>query len=218
MLEANQVTFNRQKDQDSYVKWVKEKTGEPAEVFENQIRHLLQLEKLRQQVLESIKPMVMDEEAHEQFYRENSSLSPEIVEFDDKQKADEFYNKASRNKKFWEDEKAKEPKRFRYITPVSLAFLMDIWRIPESALYKMMKMSKGSIYPATPIYKGFGVFKVIGRKAASDVDYKKSKYNYYEKVRKRKEYEGFDNWFKGLREGANIIVYKTPITGGEEKK
>ena len=52
-------------------------------IFENQIRHLLQIQKLRQQVMDSITPSVSLNEAKQEFRNEYNSLSLEVVEFAD---------------------------------------------------------------------------------------------------------------------------------------
>ncbi len=58
MLNGEKVAFDWQKDKDAYGEWVKQRTNETVELFENQLRHLIQLENLRKQLLDSFKPTV----------------------------------------------------------------------------------------------------------------------------------------------------------------
>jgi parvulin-like peptidyl-prolyl isomerase len=72
----------------------------------------------------------------------------------------------------------------------------------------MMKVSAGSIYQPVPIYKGYGVLKVLATKPADESAYTKLKYSYQDKVVMRKKYEGLENWIKKLKQQANIKIYR----------
>ncbi|RLE37592.1 hypothetical protein DRJ17_06235, partial [Candidatus Woesearchaeota archaeon] len=66
---------------------------ESPEVFRNQIAHLVKLNKLRNEVIESINPEVSEEEAYQKFLDEYNTLSVELVQFDDLKEAEKFYEK-----------------------------------------------------------------------------------------------------------------------------
>lgn len=215
-LKAEKVEFDWRKDKETYVKWVKEKINEPSEVFENQIRHLIQLRKLRQQVMDSIEPRVTDEEAEQEFLNEYNTLGIELVQFDELKDAQEFYKKAKENLNFWDKEKEKRAKDFKRPGFVALEFLMDMWKLPKEAVYKMMEMELSDIYPATPIYKGWGVFKVLEKRPADLNRYPQLKDSYYEQIKMKKKYEGFKEWVENLKEQANIKVY--PVRNTIEAK
>lgn len=208
MLEAEKVTFDWKQDKEPYEKWVKEKTNEPVTFFENQIRHLIQLQKVNEQVMVSIEPAVSKQEAFQEFLNEHNILSVELVEFDKDEDAREFYRKAKRKPKFWEEEKAKNPKNFKRPGFVSLEFLIEIWRFPKDAAYEMMKMKAGQIYSPEPIYKGFAVFQILEPMPAVNSEFAKFKDSYYEQIRRRKKYAGLAEWFENLKKQANIKTYK----------
>jgi len=90
-MKQEKVDFDWKKDEDAFNKWVKERLKEPPELFRNQIEHLVKLNKLRNQVIESIKPEVSEEEAYQKFLDEYNTLSVELVQFDDLKEAEEFY-------------------------------------------------------------------------------------------------------------------------------
>lgn len=215
VLAQEKVTFDRKKEPDSYAAWVKERVGEPVELFENQIRHLLQIEKLRRQVREEINPEVSDQEMFQEFLNEHNTLSVELAEFDSVEQAQEFYRRAKKSRAAWEREKAKRPGSFRRPGFVSLEFLIDIWKIPKEAAYAMMRFAVGEIHPPAPIYKGYAVFKVLEKRPADEKEYGKLKDSYYNQIRERKQFIGYDEWFKKLKEQAHIKIYKEQ--GGEEK-
>jgi hypothetical protein len=209
ILKQEKVSFDWKKNSAAYADWVKAKTGEGIELFEHQLGHLLQLQKLRKQVMDGIKPQVKEEEAHQEFLNEQNNLSVELIQFDKLKDAEEFYKKAKSNPKFWDDEKAARPNDFKRPGFVTLEFLIDIWRFPKDTAYDMMTRKIGEVYPARPIYKGFGVFKILEQRQAQETDYPGQKNSYYEQIRTRKKYAGFDEWLRDLKQKANIKIYKT---------
>ena len=207
MLQAEKVQFDWKQEKGAYAKWVKEKTNGTVELFENRISHLIQLKTLRQQVLDSIVTTANDEEAYQEFLNEYNTLSVELVQFDELKNAEEFCKKIKTNPKLWEKEKNKRPKDFKRPGFVALEFLMDIWKFPKDAVYKMMQMKVGDIYPPEPIYKGYGVFKVLQQRPADESQYPKLKDSYHEQIRMKKKYDGLKEWFENLKKEANIKIY-----------
>lgn len=209
ILQAEKVTFDRKDDFQAYEQWIKDKTNEPKGLFENQIRHLVQLEKLRQQVMDSITPAVNEQEAYREFVNEYNTLSVELREFRELKEAENFYKKAKANLKFWNEEKTKNPKDFRRPGLVSTEFLMDLWKFPKSAIDRMMKMKPGAMYPPAPIYKGYGVFKILEKRPANPDEFPKLRKSYYEQIRMKKKFSGLSEWFQNLKKQANIKIYNT---------
>ena len=95
VLAAEKVSFDWKKDPPAFENWVKSKTGESALLFENQIKHLLQLEKLHNLVMENIKPEIQNQEAYQEFLNAHSSLNLELVQLENQGQAEEFYRKVS---------------------------------------------------------------------------------------------------------------------------
>ncbi|MDD5255233.1 MAG: hypothetical protein PHR11_04175 [Candidatus Omnitrophica bacterium] len=214
ILESEKAGFDRKQEPEKYAQWLKEKTGEPVELFESQVRHLIQVEKLRRQVRESLDPPVSDQEMFEEFLNEHNTLGVELVEFDERAGAEDFYRRAKRNARYWEAEKNKNGKKFRRPGFVSLEFLIDIWKIPRDTCYALMKLKAGELHPPAPIYKGFGVFKVLEKRPADEKEYGKLKDSYYNQIKRRKQFDGYAAWFKELKSQAGIKVYKQG--GGKE--
>ncbi len=209
ILKSEKVTFDWKQDRLSYEKWVKEKMGGSVELFENQLKHQIQLEKLRQQVLNTIKPVVTEKEAFQEFLNEYNTLELELAKFDALKDAEDFYKKMQNPKK-WEKEAKKDAKFYQHPGFVSLEFLMDMWKIPKDDLYKMLKMEDNAIYPATPIYKGYGVFRILKKRVAQDTDFPKLKDSYFRQVESIKKYEGLGLWVKQLKVESKIKPYVLP--------
>lgn len=194
-------------DKEAYAKWVKDSTGEGAAPFENQIRSYLQILKLRRQVMDQLHTEVSDKDALDEFRREGHYLSVELVQFDKEEEAGEFYKKAKAKEGFWDAEKKKNPKRFKQPGFVTCCFLNDLWGIPKDALFKMMERDAQDIYPPRPIYKGYGVFKILDKRPADETGFAQAKESYRDKVKQMKKYEGLNEWFKSLKIAAKIQVY-----------
>jgi len=96
MLKADKVSFKWKEDKEAYENWVKERLDEPADLFENQMEHLVKLHKLRQQIIDSIEPEVTEEEAYQKFLDEYNTLLVELVQFDDLEEAEDFYREVTR--------------------------------------------------------------------------------------------------------------------------
>ena len=207
-LQADKVAFDWRKDKEAYEKWIKEKTNASSVLFENLIRHNLQIQKLREQVMESLTVTVSEKEARQEFLNEHNAISVELVEFSRKKEAQAFYVAAKANPKFWEQEKDKRPADFRRPGFVSLEFLMDIWMFPKDDLYRMIRMNIGSFYPPIHIYKGYGVCRILEVRPAETKEFKGLKDSYYAQLRERKKYAGLGEWFEGLKRQAKIIRYK----------
>lgn len=207
VLSLEKVDFDWKKDKDSYSKKIKERTGEPVELFENQIRHLTQLRELRKQVMDSIDPAVDENEAYQEFLNEYNTLSVELVQFDNFKGAQDFYNKVKKRAKFWDKEKQIRPDDFKRPGFVSLEFLMDMWKFQKEDAYNMMKMKIGSIYQPSPIYKGYGVFRILEIRQAQEEKYLELKKSYHKQIKTKKKYEGLNVWIKNLKQQANIKFY-----------
>ncbi|MBI5873396.1 MAG: hypothetical protein HZB36_04545 [Candidatus Omnitrophica bacterium] len=208
LLEAEKVTFDWKKDKDAYGKWVTERVKEPAQAFENQIMHLLQLQKLRMQVIDSFVPQVTEEEAYQEYLDQYNTLSLELVQFDDIKAAEDFYNKM-KNPRVWEKKGKKDPKFAQRPGFVSLQFLMDLWKIPRSDAYAMLGLPVNSVYKPTPVYRGYGVFRTLQKRVAEKEKFGELKKSYFDQVKRKKQFNSFGDWLKAFKKDAKIKVYAT---------
>ncbi len=208
-LSSEKVDFDWKKDKEAYAKKIKERIGVSVELFENQVKHLVQLRELRKLVMDSIEPVVDEKEAYQEFLNEYNTLSVELVQFDKLKDAEDFYNKFKKKTNLWDKEKQKRPSDFKRPGFVALEFLMEMWKFPKEDVYKMMKMKKGSIYQPAPIYKGYGVFRILETRPAEEKKYSELKKSYQEQIKNKKRYVGLNEWIKNLKTQADIKVYNT---------
>ncbi len=206
MLTAEKVSFDWKKDKEAYAAWVKEKTKASTTLFENQLRHLLQLENLRKQVLESFKPGVTEEEAHQEFLNEHNTLELELAQFDELPKAEEFY-KTMKAPGQWDEKKAQDEKFLKHPGFVSLEFLIHMWKYPKDDLYKMLAMDVNATYQPIPIYKGWGVTRILQKRPAKEEDFPKYRESYFKQVEMNKKYEELKVWLAELKKQADIKLF-----------
>jgi len=208
ILKQENVQFDFKSDKEAYEKWAREKINVSSALFENMLRHLLQVEKLRQQVMESIEPPVSRQEAFDEFLKEYNTLSVELILFNERKGAENFYKSARQDPKFWDEEKVKRPGDFKRPGLVSTEFLMDIWRFRKEDCLRMMKEKIAVIYGPFPIYKGYALAKVLEKRPAEKKEFEKVRKSYYEQVKRRKRYQALDQWFKDLKKQAGIKIYQ----------
>ncbi|MBU0549688.1 MAG: hypothetical protein KJ838_05180 [Candidatus Omnitrophica bacterium] len=207
LLKVDKVEFDWKQDTDAFKQWVEEKLKEPIELFRNQIEHLVKLEKLRNQVLESIEPEATEEEAYQKFLDEYNSLGVELIQFEDSEleQAEILYNQAQSDPEAWDKKKEDNPKSYKNLTgPYALDFLINLWGFKREDAYAMMDIKDGEFYKPSPIYKGYGVFKIISTRKADPAEFEKRHDYYFDKIKTIKKYKGFKEWVETLKEQANI--------------
>ena len=215
-LKGNNISFNWKESPQEYEKWVKDTLNASVELFENQMRHLVQIKKLREQIFDSINPSVTEEEAFQEFLNEQNSLSVALAEFDTLEEAQQFYEQVKNDPDAWKKAAIKdrqsipEDRSFRQPGFVALEFLIEMWKFPKKAVFDMIEMEIGEIYPPEPIYEGYGVFKILDVRRADESNFSKRKESYFKQLRLRKKYNGFKDWLSNLRKNADIQIYMEP--------
>jgi len=71
----------------------------------------------------------------------------------------------------------------------------------------MIKMEDNTIYPPIPVWKGYGVIRILKRRASVPEEFPKYKDSYMKQVESNKKYEQLKEWQKQLRTDAGIIKY-----------
>jgi hypothetical protein len=220
MLKSRKVAFDWKNDPGAYAAWVDETMKIEVEYFENLVQHLTQLKKLRQGIIDAAEVTVTEEQCRKKFLDEYHTLSVELAQFETKQEAQEFYRKVKENPQLWEqgvekDNEIEDKKERRFRKPgfVALDFLMHMWKFPRKAVYEMIGMDAGEFYPPQPIYKGYGVFKILETRPADESEFPKRRTYYEDKLRVHEKNKVFYYWRKDLYEKANIRKLLKPPDG-----
>jgi len=220
LLRSLEARFNWQKDEESYKKWVDEEFKMDIEQFRKKIALFASVDKLLQKIAGKEEKQI-DFSGYDELIKKNKSIArayPKFIEqyvkdnknmvkFKNLKEAKKFCKKIKREAGFWEDEKRKDTKSFKVPGFVALDFLINLWGFKQEDAEKMLKAKIGGFYPPAPIYKGYGVFKILKVRPADTSKYGERKQYYYDKVTSIKKYEGWKKWVEDFKKEANIKVF-----------
>jgi len=211
LLKGEKAAFDWKQDRQAFEDWVRERVGESALLFENQLKHLIQLKMLRDEVRESFDPKVTQEEALAKYITEYNSLELQLARFDALKDAQEFLDRATKKPNLWDREFKKNEKNRDYVKTtgfVSFEWLMEAWKIPRKDLDAMLEEEAGAFYGPTPLYKGYAVHKVLKKRPAVPEEFdEKKKEQYLTRVKEIKKYKELQKWQEQLFELADKQVY-----------
>ena len=164
----------------NYQEFIKQTFGEDSTTFERRMEELLKVKKLFETLMNPPKPVITDKDAKQKFMNQYNSMNSEFVNFPTKAEAETFYKNTTAKK--WDEAKKKDPK---FATPtghIALEALIDLWKVPTEDAYRMHALAIGKIASPTPMYKGYGVFRITEKKNADMKDYTEKKKQEYFKV------------------------------------
>jgi len=221
MLRENKVNFRWKENEEEFAKWIQEKFGIAKDVFREQITHLVKIDKLRQKIFAKEEPEVDQDKTYQEFlnirgaintayqkFLEDYNLQKDnVLWFETLEAAKEYYEKINRKAGFWEERKRQQPQEFKRPGFVALDFLINMWGFKKEDAYKMMDEKIDAFYPPSPIYKGYGIFKIREIRKADLSKYEERKDYYFNRVKMIKQYESYKKWVEDFKEEANIKVY-----------
>ncbi len=217
LLFDYRALFNPDKDPDSYAKWIKSIFGMSRKQFEDMMEKIGSMDALIEKVAAGKEKPVLDKPEYKKFRKQYKTLSEAyaafVKEYANKQdflhftslaEARKFYTKIHRQAGFWEDQKRMYPKEFKRPGFVALDFLIHMWGFKRKDAYAMMNEPIGCYYPPAPIYKGYGVFKIMRIRKADPKEYASRKNFYLNKMKMITKYDLYREWVKDLKKRANI--------------
>ena len=205
VLKDQQQSFTKAQDSAAYARWVKETLNEEVELFENQMRYLLQIDTLKDQVRESAAVTVTEQEMQEEFLNEQHHVGGEMVTFDTKAQAQAFYERVKEPAQ-WEAMKAKGESKVRPVSLMTLEAYMDLWGIPKEQMYAFHAMPLGSIGPPMPFGKQWCVYRLLDQRSGNLADFPKQRDAYHQKIKTKKQYEALKQWIEELKTSAQLKV------------
>ncbi|MCP4650965.1 MAG: hypothetical protein GY853_12935 [PVC group bacterium] len=204
-------------DSEAFKTWIMERTGETEDDFRKHIKLFVKIEKLLRAIKAEEEPAISDneykamidkhgtiKEAYAKFIAEYEIPLGDVLHFGSLEQAIAYYEKLGRTPGFWEDKKREDPKSFKRPGFVALDFLVNMWGFQVEDAYKMLEWELNAFYPPAPIYKGFGVFKILRVRRADPAQYKDREEYYLDRVSRIKKHEGFKDWVKTFTESAKI--------------
>jgi len=205
-LKANKQGLTRRSDPQGYQRWVKATFHEEVELFENQLRFLIQIRRLKDQVLQQAQVTVTQEEMREEFLNEKNHVGGEMVTFDTKEEADLFYARF-KDPKGWEQMKAKGEPKVRPVSLMTLEAYMDLWKIPKDQMVAFHGMEIGSVGPPMPFGRQWCVYRLLEKRTGDLKDFPKEQEDYHRRVEMKKKYASLNRWIEDLKASAQTQVF-----------
>lgn len=205
VLRDQKQSFTRAQDPEAYRRWIKEKIGEDVELFENQMRYLFQVDKLKKQVRESLPVTVTEAEMQQEFLNEKHHVGGEMVTFETNEAAQAFYERV-KDAARWEVMKKKGEQAVRPVSLMTLEAYMDLWGIPKDQMYAFHALEIGSVGSPMPFGKQWCVYRLLEKRTGDLKDFPKERESYFKQLTAKKQYEGLKKWIEDLKASANLKV------------
>ena len=205
VLKGQELSFTRSGDAAAYAQWIKETLGEDVELFENQMRYLLQVDQLKDRMRQSFVVTVTNEDIQQEFLNEQNHVGGEMVTFDVKEEAQAFYEQVKEPAQ-WEAMKVSGERQLRPVSLMTLEAYMDLWGIPKDQMYAFHAMEIGSIGPPMPFGKQWCVYRLLDKRTGNLVDLPQRRASYEEQLKARKQYEALKRWTDELVASANLKI------------
>ncbi len=206
LLRNQKQPFKRKEDPAAYRRWVKENLGIEVPHFENQVRFLRQIRKLKDQIREESKVSVSEEEMHQEFLNEKNHVGGEMVTFESKEEAAEFYDSV-KDPAAWEAMKQRGEPKVRPVSLMTLEAYIDLWQIPKEQMFAFHALEIGQIGPPMPFGKQWCVYRLLDRRVGDLEDFPKEREAYLTQVTMKKKYQALEVWIKDLQESARLKVF-----------
>jgi len=198
--------FTKHSDPDAYRRWVVETLYQDVEVLENQVRYLIQIRRLRDQLLEEQVVIVTDEELQQEFLGEQHHVGGEIIVFDTKEEAQRWYERV-RDPQQWEQVKAAEEVRVRPVSLMTLEAYVDLWSIPRAQIEAFHALPLGSVGPPMPFGKQWCVYRLLDKRVGDLHDFPARRESYVQQVKRKKQFEALKRRMEELKQSAYLKVY-----------
>lgn len=208
ILTKEKLPFDYKNDSLALEDWVNKRFGVSFVTYRNQLRHILQLRKLLEEVKKSFRLQITEKELRQVFLDENTSLDLEFALFKDESQAWEFFHKAKKEKGYWEKMKSQSPYLFKRTGLLVFSFLVNAWKFPREDLQRMLKLPLGTIYKPLSVYGGFAVSRLQNRRIADESYFALRRYVYYDKLMAKKNEEALKMWVNRLKDKAKIQIFK----------
>lgn len=205
VLKDQQQTFTRSQDPEAYATWAHRALNEDVAVFENQMRYLFQIDKLKDTVRQSLPVAVTDEEMRQEFLNEKNHVAGEMAVFDTQEEADAFYARV-KDPKRWEGMKAAGDPKIRPVSLMTLEAYMDLWGIPKDQMYAFHALDVGSVGAPMPFGKQWCVYRLLDKRTGDLKDFPKEREAYSRQLTTKRQYEALKQWIEALKTSARLKI------------
>ena len=206
LLEGAKRPFTRRSDPEAYRRWVVETLYQDTEVLENQVRYLLQIRTLKNQMLQEQVVSVTDEELRQEFLGEQHHVGGEIVVFDTKEAAQALYERV-KDPQQWEQMKASGEHQVRPVSLMTLEAYVDLWSIPRPQIEAFHVLPLGSIGAPMPFGTTWCVYRLLEKRVGDLEKFPAERESYVRQVKRKKQSEALTRRIEELKQSANLKIY-----------
>jgi hypothetical protein len=209
LLKDQRQSFTRRGLPDAYRRWVSETLREDVELFESQVRYVVQIRKLKDHILRQQHVAVTEEEMRQEFLSDQHHVGGELVVLPTKDEAEAFYRDV-KDPDRWDAMKAGGTPAVRPVSPMTLSAIIDLWGVPRAQIQRFHAMGLGSVGPPMPFGKQWGVFRLLEKRTGDLQGFSKERHRYVKKVEWKKKYQALEQWVDALKQSARPRILVRP--------
>jgi len=209
ILKSQEKSFTRKGDPDAYRHWVSDTLQEDVELFENQIRYLLQIKLLKEKVQQEQKVEVNEAEMQREFLNEKHHVGGEMVKFDGKEQAQAFYETV-KAPGAWDAMKASGRQKVQPVSLMTLEAYIDLWGASQEQMDALHAMALGSVGPPLPFGHQWSVYRLLDKRVGDLKEFPAQTESYRKQVEAKKKFEALKQWVDQLKRSANLKVFIKP--------
>ena len=194
----------KRSDKPAYEKFVTETIKEPVELFENQMRYLATIEKMKREKVKEMKVTVSDEEIREEYMNVQNHVGGEFLLFPEKAGADAFFQEHT-TQESWEAVKKQDAARIKTFPLMTVQAIVDLWGVPQEQINRFHALPLGTVGEPMPFGNQWGVFRLMEKREGQLKDLVGEELEGYRKrVEIKKQYKARDEWLQHLYEEAAV--------------
>jgi len=209
VLAVLELGFSRAENPDKYKEWVEGTLKQTVELFENQMRYLATIEKLKREVVNEMQVTVVEEELRQDYLNTENHVAGEYLLFDTQQEADAFYAE-HRDVAKWESYKSAHADKIKPFMMITVQAIVDLWGVPQDQIDAFHAMDLGEVGSPLPFGRQWGVFRLLDKRTGDFSDYESKQDNLKMRVEARKKYRAAQDWVKNIDREAKIQVWIRP--------
>jgi len=209
VLSVLELKFTRTEKPDEYKKWVEETLKQSVELFENQMRYLATIEKLKREIVNEMQVTVTEEEMRQDYLNTENHVGGEYLLFETQADADAFYENNKDIAK-WESYKAANSDKVKPFMLITVQAIVDLWGVPQEKIDEFHAMPIGQVGKPLPFGNQVGVFRLLDKRTGDFSNFDSKKENLQKRVEARKKYQAGQDWIKNIDREAKIQVWVKP--------
>lgn len=206
LLADAKQPFTRSGDPEAYRRWVVETLHQDVELLENQVRYLMQIRKLKDQLLKEQIVSVSDEELQQEFLGEQHHVGGEMVVFETKDEAQVLYERV-KDPAQWEQMKAAGTPPVRPVSLMTLEAYADLWSVPRPQMEAFHALPLGAIGAPMPFGTKWCVYRLLEKRVGHLEEFPAQREAYVQQVTRKKQYEALKRRIDEMKRSANLKVY-----------